>query len=350
MARQLCPSLVIASAHYDAYLHISRLARQLYEDYSDRVEPYGLDECWLDVTGSRQLFGDGETIAHSIRQRVKEELGVTVSIGVSFNKVFAKLGSDYKKPDAVTSIPFDSWREIVWPLPVSDLFYAGPTAVKVLERHTIRTIGGLAAVDPCLVHSWLGKCGQMLLAYARGLDTAVVSPTGVMSPLKSIGNGTTLPRDLSDGDELRIFLYILCESVAERLRRQGLQCRTVQLTLRWNHLTQTERQTGLETPTSNAQAIFEAAYGLYRLHAAGKMVRAVGVRVSGLDHWAHQQLSLLPDIQRTQRLDRLDKATDAIRRRFGRDSIRRGLMLLDPAAAAFNPQTDHPAIPPGGMR
>lgn len=348
-ARQLCPDIVILPPHYDLYLHHSALARQIYADYTDRVEPFGLDECWLDVTGSTGLFGDGRQIADTLRRRFKEELGITISVGVSFNKVFAKLGSDMRKPDATTVIPADGWEDIVWPLAVSELLYAGPAATKLLRRYGIRTIGELARADPYAIKSRLGKCGVILQAYARGLDRAAVSPIGSVPVVKSIGNSTTMPRDMGDGDGLRIILYILCESVAERLRAQGLRCSTVQVSLRGTDLAWRERQTKLPAPTCTSQNIYDAAYRLYRENADGPL-RSIGVRASQLDHWGHIQTLLLEDAARTQRMESLDQAVDDIRRRYGHDSIRRGIMLTDPDLAALNPQLDHPVMPAGVIR
>ena len=349
LAKQQCPGLVVIAPHYDRYLHFSRLARKLYSDYTNLVEPYGLDECWLDISGSLHLFGDGHTVADTIRKRIREELGVTASAGLSFNKVFAKLGSDLKKPDATTAISPTGWQEVIWPLPVETLLYVGPATAKILKRYSIKTIGDLAAADPRAATSWLGKWGIVLQSYALGQDQSPVAPLGTVPPVKSIGNSTTMPRDMEDGDSLRIVLYLLCESVAERLREQGLQCRTVQISMRWTDLTWVERQAPLESPSCNAEALFAVAYRLYQAHYQGRKLRSVGVRGCQLDHWSHTQLSLLREVQRSQKLDSLDKAVDSIRRRFGRDSVRRGLMLLDPDMAALNPQTDHPAMPPGMM-
>ena len=349
MARQLCPDIVIVPPHYDLYMHHSELARRIYADYTDRVEPFGLDECWLDVTGSTGLFGDGLQIADELRRRVKEELGITISIGVSFNKIYAKLGSDMRKPDATTVIPADGWEDIVWPLPVSDLLYAGPATTKIMRRYGIRTIGDLARSDSYAVKSRLGKCGVILQAYAQGLDRSAVSQAGSVPVVKSIGNSTTMPRDMEDGDGLRIILYILCESVAERLRAQGLRCSTVQVSLRATDLSWCERQRRLPAPTCNSQAIFDAAYQLYKDNAPGPL-RSIGVRACQLDHWGHIQTLLLEDAVRTQRLDDLDHAVDNIRRRYGHDSIRRGIMLTDPDLAALNPQMDHPVMPAGVIR
>lgn len=349
LAQQLCPDLVLVPPDYPKYERFSRLCREIYGDYTDQVEPYGLDECWLDVSGSSRM-GDGVTIANALRDRIKRELGITISAGVSFNKVFAKLGSDMRKPDATTVIPYDGWQEIVWPLPASDMLYVGPAAERLLGRYCIRTIGALAKTSPAFLHDRMGKCGEVLWSYANGYDNSAVSHLGDAPPVKSVGNSTTMTRDMTDGDDLRIILYILSDSVAERLRAQDLQCRTIQVSMRWTDLSWIERQTGLESPSCNAQTIFDAAYRLYQANHNGRAVRSIGVRGCNLGHWANIQTSLLADVRQSQRRDDLDHAVDDIRRRFGRDSIRRGIMLLDPALSSLDPASDHPSMIAGAMR
>lgn len=339
MAERLCPGLVLVPPHYDRYQRHSQLARTIYESYTDRVEAFGLDECWLDVTGSAGLFGDGRAIADAIRERIRFELGVTASVGVSFNKVFAKLGSDRQKPDATTCIPPEGWRDIVWPLPVSELLYAGPASVRTLARYSIRTIGELAKAPPRAVASWLGKCGTILQRYALGADSSPVAAADAPPVVKSVGNSTTMPRDLDDGPELRLILYILCESVAERLRELGLRCWTAQVSLRYADLSWRQRQMPLSEPCCHTGALFDAAYRLVRENAA-RPLRSVGVRACGLEHWSCVQTSLFPETIRCQKRDALEEAVDGIRRRFGQTSVRRGILLWDPALAALDPRAD----------
>lgn len=341
MAKSRCPELVVVPPHYDKYMQMSALAQEIYAEYTNQVEPYGLDECWLDVTGYNI---SGAVLADNLRKRIQNELGITVSVGVSFNKIFAKLGSDLKKPNATTVIPAEGWQDIVWPLPVKNLLFAGPQTTKLLHRYCIHTIGDLAAVSLNTIKAWLGKCGVILLSYAKGLDNAPVSYIGQCPPVKSIGNSTTMPYDVTDGDKLRIILYILAESVGERLREQGLQCTTIQVSMRKPDLTWFERQTTLPAPTCNSQTIYDEAYSLYRHHTAGPL-RSIGVRACGLDHWGNIQTSLLNEVTHAQKLDDLDCAIDDIRRRFGRDSVRRGIMLADRSLSSLNPRTDHPNMP-----
>ena len=226
-ARQKCPGLIFASPRYDLYVKYSRLARSLYEEYTSQVESFGLDECWLDVTNSETLWGDGKRIADEIRLRVKRELGVTVSIGVSFNKVFAKLGSDMKKPDATTVIPRETFQEIVWPLPVENLLFVGRATTRKLKSTGVRTIGDLAQTNVNALRRKFGKPGEMLWNFANGLDESRVSEADAAQKIKTISNSSTLPRDLISEEDVKIPLYILCESVAERLRDHSLKCCSV---------------------------------------------------------------------------------------------------------------------------
>ena len=282
-ARQQCPGLVCVPAHYERYLAFSAQARDIYTSYTDQVEPFGLDECWLDVTGSVGLFGNGLAIADDIRGRIRRELGLTVSVGVSFNKVFAKLGSDMKKPDATTVITPENYRERAWSLPVSDLLYVGPATTRKLNQYGITTIGELARANLDLLYWLLGKNGIMLHQFANGQDHSGVRRYYAIPPMKSIGNSTTAPRDLVSEDDVKITLMALCESVGAQLREQNCLCSTVALGIRDNRLLSYDRQTRLPYPTANTLDIWEAAMELFRRHhTGGEPVRSLSVKTSGL--------------------------------------------------------------------
>lgn len=342
MAKQLCPNIVFVPPHFDRYLKFSRLAREIYGEYTDQVESFGLDECWLDVTGSATLFGDGEKIADELRKRVKFELGVTISAGVSFNKVLAKLGSDYKKPDATTVFCRDNWKEKVWPLPASDLLYVGPATTKRLLKYGIHTIGELAQTKPDTLQSIFGKVGGMLWAFANGLDTSPVTAAGVHPAIKSVGNSTTTPKDLVTERDVKITLYVLCESVAERLREQNFQASTVEITIRYADLWGCTRQQKLEMPVCNSKSIFQAAYALYRRHRIeGKGIRSLGVRACSLSLCENIQASMFDEVQKSQRQDDLEHTVDDIRRRFGHYSIQRGIAFADQSLSGLDPKNDH---------
>ena len=341
MAEQKCPGIVFVPPHYELYMKHSRLVRQIYSEYTDQVEPYGLDECWLDVTGSTRLFGSGEEIADKIRKRVKSELGVSVSVGVSFNKIFAKLGSDLKKPDATTVIECDRFKEVVWPLLVKELLYVGRATHNKLKRRGIFTIGDLANANPESLKFWLGKMGIVLWQFANGLDTSPVSNIGAKSLIKTVGNSTTAPRDLISDEDIRIILTVLCESVSARLREYGFICRTVQLGIRDNELEWIERQGKLEIPNRTAKSIFELAFALYKKHANGRPVRSLSVRACDLEPVDFMQLSLLPEARRLEKQEELESAVDGLRSRFGHFSVQRGIMLTDRKLSDLDPKGEH---------
>lgn len=347
-AKQKCPDLVIVPPHYQLYLRFSRMARAIYAEYTDLIEPFGLDEAWIDVTGSG-VFGDAVEIAETIRNRVKFELGITVSIGVSFNKIFAKLGSDYKKPDAVTVFSKDDYREKVWPLPVEELLYVGPATTRKLRARCIRTIGDLAQTDPSLLHSWLGKMGYVLHAFANGNDPSPVAPLGEEAIIKSIGNSTTTPRDLTCEEDVNIIFYVLAESVAARMRENGFRAKTVQISLRDTDLFSFERQCKLESPSCLASELHDAGMRLlqdnYRFR---KPLRSVGIR--GMDLVPIQtamQLNFFEDPVRREKRERLEVAVDELRRRFGHAAVSRAVTMCDPSLGTINPKDDHTIHPVG---
>ena len=223
-AKKKCPNLVLLPAHHKLYREYSNKVNAIYDEYTDLAESFGIDESWLDVTNTLHLFGgDAKALANAIRQRVKRELGLTLSVGVSFNKVFAKLGSDYKKPDATTVISRENWRSIVWPLPVGDLLYVGGAAQKLLGQYGVKTIGQLAACKMETLETLMGKMGTQLYEYANGLDSAPVRARLDAEPVKSVGNGTTFPADLVRWEQIRQGLAPLCDSVATRLAHLAQQ-------------------------------------------------------------------------------------------------------------------------------
>ena len=231
-AKQVCPNITFVSPRMDLYLRFSRMAHEIYAEYTDMQEPYGIDECWLDVTGSSSLKGDGLLIAQEISRRMKSELGITVSVGVSFNKIFAKLGSDYKKPDAITTMYKSEFKQKAWSLPVADLLYVGKSTNRKLALFGIKTIGDLARTDEDVLNSHLGKMGSILWSFANGYDDSPVKLENTHAPIKSVGNSTTTPKDLVCDEDVKIVLYILAESVAARLRENGFRCRVVEISVR----------------------------------------------------------------------------------------------------------------------
>ena len=348
-ARQVCPNIIFVPPHMDLYLRFSRLAHEIYADYTDQQEAFGVDESWLDVTGSASCKGDGELIAKEISDRIKFELGITVSIGVSWNKIFAKFGSDYKKPDAITVINKENYRDIIWPQPVEDLLYVGSATKRKLNGYGITTIGQLAQTDPELLHRWLGKMGYVLSMFANGKDRTPVSHEAYSAPIKSIGNSTTTPRDLINENDVRIIAYVLAESVAARLRENNFKCKTVEISVRDNELYSFTRQMKISQPTDLTAEIAENAMRLfhenYHWH---KPIRSIGVRACDLISAACPiQLDLFVDEAKREKQHKLDVAVDVIRSRFGFDSIQRGLMYTDRLLSKVNAKEDHTVHPHG---
>ena len=346
-AKQVCPEIIFVPPRMDLYLRFSRMTHEIYADYTDLQEPFGIDESWLDVTESCSLIGDGYSIAQKINRRIKEELGITVSIGVSFNKIFAKLGSDYKKPDAITVFGREDYQTKVWELPVEDLLYVGKSTHKKLAMLGIQTIGDLARADEEMVYRRLGKMGSVLISFARGQDDSPVRRENTEAPIKSIGNSTTTPRDLEDDQDVKIIIYTLAESVSARLRENGFRCRTVEISIRDNELCHFTRQKKVTNVTNITNEIADAAFELFQQNYNWERpIRSVGVRGCDLVTDAYgEQMSLFLDYEYRQKQMKVDEAVDDIRRRFGYYSIQRGLMYYDKALSNLNPKEDHVVHP-----
>lgn len=326
-ARQKAPHLIILPPHHSLYREYSRRVNDIYGQYTDLVESFGIDESWLDITGSMHLFGgDGKTVADRLRQRLREELGLTISVGVSFNKIFAKLGSDYKKPDATTVIDRDNWQRIVWPLPVGDLLGVGRSTQKLLRQYGVETIGQLAAFPRETLETLMGKHGAQLHDYANGQENSPVRPQHEAEPVKSVGNGTTFPANLTRWEQVRAGLSALADSVAGRLRRYGMYCGGVALTIRYADFRQFTRQTRLSGPTHLQKDIYRAALTLaQQAWHAPEPIRALTVTALYLtpDGESYQQLDLLTGdtTRRDEKQERLEQAMDAIRGKYGKGSI-----------------------------
>ena len=326
-AKQKCPHLILLPPHHSLYADYSRRVNTIYGQYTDLVEPFGIDESWLDVTGSLHLFGgDARQLADDIRARLRQELGLTISVGVSFNKVFAKLGSDYKKPDATTVISRENWRDMVWPLPVGDLLFVGRAARRTLSQFGVETIGQLAACKPELLEQLMGKAGLQLYRYANGLDDAPVRPQHEQEPVKSVGNSTTFPENLTRWEQVRGGLQMLCDSVAARLRQQGLYCGGVAVGVRDAQFRTVSRQMRLPGPTHLMRDIYGAALELTgRIWKAPNPVRLLSVTALYITDStdSYQQLDLLAGdaTARDRRQEQLESAMDAIRGKYGRDAI-----------------------------
>ncbi len=331
-ARRKCPQLITVPPHPDQYRIFSRRAHRVYERFTDRIEPFGIDECWLDVTGSVPLFGSGEEIAHAIRRAVKEELGLTVSVGVSFNKVFAKLGSDLKKPDAVTVIRRAEFQKLLWPLPVEALIGVGKSTLRILHGMGVITIGDLAQAPLSTLRAALGKNGEQLGKNARGQDFSPVLSTQEQPPAKSIGRSTTCPHDLMKPEQVRRVILTLADEVAKELRAHGALAGGIQIGVRDSQLRTREFQRRFLQPTRLTRQLLDAGMELFEEHWSWRLpVRALGLRVSPLiEEGENIQLALGCDPQKTAQEETLEELMTKLQKKYGRGTLMRAAFLEPP--------------------
>lgn len=328
-ALRKCPKLTLVRPHHEKYREYSRRINAIYQQYTDQVEAFSVDESWLDVTASLHLFGTGKEIADELRRRIRTEIGLTISVGVSFSKTFAKLGSDYKKPDATTEITRENFRDILWPLPARSMLYVGRAAEETLLKGGIRTIGDIAQAGKDRLRSLLGRTGETIWEYACGLDEEPVKRIGEEETAKSIGCGITFSRDLVGMRDIRAGLTMLSDTIGTRLRRQGLFCSTVQVQIKNPQLQVICRQKRLEAGTNSTREILEAALSIvqasWRMNAP---IRMLTVTAAGLSTDGTAQLSLF-DMGAEKRCqnEKLDSAVDAIRAKFGESAISYGNTL-----------------------
>lgn len=348
-AKQKCPHLITLPPNFRKYIEYSKKAKEIYYSYTDMVESFGLDEAWLDVTGSTKLFGNGVEIAQKISNRIKRELDITVSIGVSYNKIFAKLGSDYKKPDAITYIGKDNYKKIVWDLPAEDLLYVGKSTRAKLNKLGIFTIGQIANCPVDILRSNLGKWGEILHTFANGNDKSVVALYNQHSSVKSISNSTTTPRDLKNIEDVKIVMSVIADSVARRLREQGLMCNVVGISVRDSKLCSFTRQKHLTSSTDITCEILTTAMELVKENCNfATSIRSIGITTCDLVNKADgMQLSIFDDNTKKLRKEALDKATDKLKERYGDYIVIPALMLKDTALSNFNPKADHTVHPVG---
>jgi len=330
-AKQACPGLICVDPHYELYLKYSRLVRRIYSRYSDAIEPFGMDENWISIPYCKGVTKTGFEVAEEIRRAVKDEIGLTVSIGVSFSKIYAKLGSDMKKPDAVTVIDEENYREKVWPLPVSDLLYVGRQTTKKLNRMNVTTIGDLANFDPYLLQSKFGINGIKLWRFANGADQASVKPCDYVDPIKSVGHGATSVVDLESNYEVWCALYELAQDVGHRLRKSGLLAKGVQITVKDNELMYRQYQLTLDFPTRSPLELAQAGFALFKLRYQWlKPVRAVTIRgINLVSENKPMQLDVFCDYHRREKQQALDNTIDDIRHRFGQRAIVAASLMSD---------------------
>lgn len=346
-AKQKCPDLVTVSPHFELYKRFSKMAMRIYSDYTDKIEPFGLDESWLDVTNN--IDKNGYEIALEINRRVKEELGITVSIGVSFNKIFSKFGSDYKKPDAITCITRDNYKDIIWNSPAEDLLYVGRATKKKLNKIGIYTIGDIAVSPIGLLRKHLGKWGDLIYGFANGYDSSPVAHMDENTEVKSIGNSTTTPRDMKTYEDVKVVMYVLCDSVCRRMREQGFMAKTVGISVRDNELNTFTRQCTLNDFTNLTKEITDNAVKLFkRSYKMQKPLRSIGVSVTDFVHNdVPHQMSILRNEERLLQNEELDRTLDKLKKRFGNYIVRPAVLLGDNGLSSFNPKDDHTIHPVG---
>lgn len=326
-AKQKCPDLILLKPHYEKYLEFSKKAHLIYERYTDRIEPFGIDECWLDVTCTRR---DITEVAEEIRETVKNELGITVSVGGSFNKIFAKLGSDMKKPDATTIITKENYKEKVWDLPASDLLFVGPANAKKLRSKGIFTIGELAKTPLSTLQVSMGKWGLYLHQYANGIGNDYIPLMDVQTPVKSVSNGTTACRDLFDDLDVKMIASALSESVASRLRKINMTAAGISISIKDSKFRVYTKQCRLSMPTNDGISIAETAFELYKnSYNWDENIPIRSLTVCCFDlHPCDQafQLDFFTDIKIVQKREKINQAVDKIRDKYGYKSINRAIV------------------------
>lgn len=332
-AAQACPDLVMVKPHYDQYLKYSKLLQRIYKRYSSNVEPFGMDECWISLPYEEE---DAVCIAEEIRQSVKDETGLTVSIGASFSKALAKLGSDMKKPDALTVLGKEDFKEKCWDLPVSNLLYVGPQTTKKLNTIGIKSIGQLANAPEDLIARKFGKNGIMVQAFARGTDSSDVAPVDYSPAPLSIGHGATCRKDLEDDYSVWLALDELAQDVSHRMIAHECKAKSVYLYVKDNSFAYHEYHTSIHYPTQSAVILAQAAYELFVLNYRWeKPVRALTITAGKLqDEKEPEQLDIFGDYQRYDKKNRLDRAIDEIRNRFGKDAIKHASQCVIPTMLA----------------
>ena len=325
-AKQLCPNLICLPPQFELYQQYSKRVREIYKRFTDKVESFGPDECWLDVTHSQKLFGDGETIANTIRESVKKEVGLTISVGVSFNKYFAKLGSDLKKPDATTVISKENFKKKIWDMPADVLIFIGKRTYLKLQKLNIHTIGDLANADENLLKQQFGILGPQYKRIASGQDDTEITHQDFLDETKSVGNGMTAIRDLNTREEVEILVLTLAEKVTFRMRQAHLSGRTARLSIRNSDLTHKSHSITRNNPIDNASDFAKMCMELfdkYWSHLAPYSIRSIRISMSNLTQTDTAQQIDLFDFEKTAKLKKLNQSLDTIRDKYGYYAVRR---------------------------
>ncbi len=329
-AKRKCPQLVLVPPQYDKYVYYSDRIFDIYCQYTDRVEPFGIDECWLDVTGSMRLFKSATAIADELRQRIKDEIGITISVGVSFNKIFAKLGSDMKKPDATTVISPDNFRRKVWQLDVSDMLMIGRRTADKLRNLGIVTIGDLANTNPKILVDKFGINGQKMYDNANGVNDEEVRLYYDKHIPKSVGNSTTMPKDVTSREEIKAVVMALSEMVAVRMRKYGFVAGGMHLGIRYSDLNYWGKQRKLPFKINSASSLCDCAMEIYDSAKHSQPIRLLSVSAFDLSSGDEVMQASLFEDEKSQKLKRLDKSLDLIRQKYGYNALKSAALLEHP--------------------
>lgn len=348
-AKKKCKGLIVVQTDFDAYHNYSEWVKEIYAQYTDLIEPFGMDECWLDVSGSTILFGEGEKIADEIREHIRRETGLTISVGVSFNKIFAKLGSDMKKPDATTIISRENFKEKIWGLSASELLFVGRRTTKTLQKYGINTIGDIANSQGSFMRKILGKNGFDLWLYANGMDTSPVSHMDSKPIMKSVSRGITCVESLLSVYEVERVISELSVSVSRGLRCEHLLATGIQVAVKDDNLTVKQYSAPLEFPTYSAKEIFDSAVAVFlEKHKWRRNIRSLTVRTYNLVYEkSFQQLTVGYDIDAHERQEIVDGTLMEIRDKQGRDIVFNGCRLLGTKMPTG--KSDYCALPPASF-
>ncbi len=329
-ALKKCPNLQFLRPHHAKYREYSRQINAIYYRFTDMVEPFSIDESWLDVTASQKLFGNGGQIADQIRETVKKELGLTLSVGVSFNKIFAKMGSEYKKPDATTIITRENYKDLLWPLPIREMIFIGSATAEKLHAFGIKTIGDLALSDKNWLENTFGKNGLAMYESANGLENSPVALATEKQKIKSVGNGITFKRNLIGEDDIRTAVISLADTVASRLRKYQLKAGGVKVDIKDPYFKTISRQKQLDTRTNLAEEIASSVLDLLKrswdLNSAIRLLTVTAINLSEEDE--AEQLSIFQSDENSRRSrEKLGITMDNIRQKFGEKAILFGSVI-----------------------
>ncbi|MDT8717316.1 DNA polymerase IV [Clostridium sp. 19966] len=324
-ARQKCPQLYLVPPDHKLYRKFSNEMMEILKEYTPVIEQYSIDECFLDITGMRKTYREPLKVAYALKERIKKELGFTVNVGVSTNKLLAKMASELKKPDKLNTLFPDEIEEKMWKLPIEELFMVGRATVPKLKAIGIYKIGDLASYDIDILRRKFKSYGNLLWNYANGIDNSKVTPQEP-SDIKSIGNSTTLAVDIKDTENARKVIISLCESVGKRLREAEKFADVVQISLKNDMFIVASKQKKLKYKTDCTQDIIKEIFNLFQGLWKGEPLRYIGISVSGLSTSKISQLSFFDD-DKMERKQKLDKTIDEIRSKYGSDSLVRSSLL-----------------------